>query len=315
MNFFKKNIILILIFILAIFLRLNYDIFVNGYNFDELAMVSIAKQNFPLEIIKSIASLDYHAPLYYFIIHPFTFLENEWIYLRLLNVCISLINIYVFYKIGTLLKNKKTGYILALLLATSHIQITTVSLVKFYCLCFLLVSINLYYLIKILKKDVGYKKCAISSFFYILSATFGFVFVFFEYLLLFISNKSKKKLVKPFLITFSAFIFYLPILIKQTKMAFNNILSPHGTYIDISLASFYNLINDFISPLVNYSCNTQTLPSYSLYLNIILSIKEGNIDIFSLLILIIFSIIPVTVGLFIIINAIKSEYMHFFIIS
>ena len=80
MSYLKKNLILISIFLVAIELRLNYDIFINGYNFDEIAIVSIAKQNFPLEIFKKISSLDYHAPLYYLIIHPFTYLQNEWIY-------------------------------------------------------------------------------------------------------------------------------------------------------------------------------------------------------------------------------------------
>ena len=37
MDFIKKNYILILIFLLALGLRLNYDIFINGYNYDEIA--------------------------------------------------------------------------------------------------------------------------------------------------------------------------------------------------------------------------------------------------------------------------------------
>ena len=136
MSFIKKNIYLILIFILAIFLRLNYDLLIKGYNFDEIAIMSVAKQAFPFEIIKTMATIDYHAPLYYFVAHPFTYLENEWHYLRFLNLIFSILNIYVFYKIGTLLKNKNLGYLLALFLTASHIQITTVSLIKFYCMSY-----------------------------------------------------------------------------------------------------------------------------------------------------------------------------------
>ena len=184
MGFLRKNFLLILIFILAIFLRLNNDIFILGYNFDEIAMISVARQNFPFEIIKTIGEIDYHAPLYYFIVHPFTYFENESINLRLLNFVISLINIYVFYKIGSLINSKKTGLILASIITVNHLAISTVSFVKFYCLCFLLISINTYYLIKILRKDSRYLKFAITNFFLILSHTLVFIFVFLEYLFL-----------------------------------------------------------------------------------------------------------------------------------
>ena len=147
--------------------------------------MAVARQNFPFEIYKTIGNIDYHAPLYYFIAHPFTYLENESIYLRLLNLIISLVNIFVFYKIGTLIKNKKTGIILALILTVNHLAISTVSFVKFYCLCFLLVSFSVYYLVKILKKEKGYLKFAIANFFLILSNTLGFIFVSLEYIFLF----------------------------------------------------------------------------------------------------------------------------------
>ena len=165
--------------LLGFILRFNGDLFVQGYMFDELAMVSVAKTNFPIEIFKTISKLDYHAPLYYIIAHFFTYFKNEYLYLRLLNLIFSIFNIFIFYKIGKLLNSKRLGYFLALALAVSHIQIATVSFVKFYCLCFLLFSISVCYSIKIIKKNKGYFAFGISNLFFILSATLGGFIVFF----------------------------------------------------------------------------------------------------------------------------------------
>lgn len=293
MGFLKKNLWLIFILFLAIFLRLNYDVFINGYNFDELAMVSIAKQAFPFGIFKALSELDYHAPLYYIIIHPFTYFENEWIYLRALNVLISLINVYVFYKIGCLLNNKKTGLVLALILAVNHLAIGTVSFVKFYCLCFLLTSINLYYFIKILKQNKGYKKFGYTNFLLILSSTFGFIFVLIEYFVL-----KKKESLKTIYIPLLGFLIYLPILIKQIILSKETILSPHLSYANLSPYSIYALLNDYFTPLINYSCNLITVESLSYIGKFINSIQDNNLDIASFLIILFLSIIPIAISIY-----------------
>ena len=316
MNFIKKNIYLILIFSLAIFLRLNPDIFIPGYNYDELAIVSIAKSNFPFEILKNCANLDYHAPLYYLLIHPISLLKNEFIYLRIFNLIISLINIFVFYKIGKALINKKTGLIFALFLSVHHLQIMTVSLVKFYCLCFLLASISTYYFIKILKYKKGYFKFAIANIFFLLSSTLGFIFINCLYLILILNKKDSKNIIKSFLISKIGFILYFPILITQTKNAFNNIISPHGSYSEFSLFSFYNFLNDYISPFINYSCGSETYPAYSMLLNFIESIEKNQPDYFSLAIFIFFSLIPVLIFIFYAFKNIKRELnLKLFVVS
>ena len=69
MDFLKKNVFLILILLLGFILRFNQDIFMPGFNYDEFAMASIARASFPFGILKNCANLDYHAPLYYLIIH------------------------------------------------------------------------------------------------------------------------------------------------------------------------------------------------------------------------------------------------------
>lgn len=306
MGFLKKNICLIATFILAIFLRINYDLFINGYNFDELAIVSLAKQETFKEVVKSIATLDYHAPLYYFIIRPICLLKNEWVYIRLLNLVFSLLNIFVFYKIGTILKNKKLGLFLALFLAINHLEIATVSFVKFYCLCILLFSFNIYYLIKIIKKDEGYKKFALFNILFILSSTFGFIFVFIEYFTLFIFKKSKV-LLNSFLFSLVSFFLYLPIFINQYFITKETILSPHAGYSEVSLLSFYVFLNDYFSPLINYCCNLVTIESCSLLSDTIKSIQNNSLDVISLFSFLLLSLIPVIIALFLMITAIKDN--------
>ena len=99
MEFLKKNYILILIFILGAFLRINIDTFALGCNFDEFAIMSLAKLDI-LSMLKAIATLDYHAPFYYFFAHIVSNFEHKFIILRLFNAFISTLNIYLFYKIG-----------------------------------------------------------------------------------------------------------------------------------------------------------------------------------------------------------------------
>ena len=217
----KKNIILHLIILLAIFLRVNYDLFTPGYIFDELAMVSLVKTHSLIEIIKNIANLDYHAPLYYLVASIFTNFDNEWIHLRFLNLIFSILNIYVFYLIGKNIKNKNLGYILAILLAVNHIHISITSFVKFYCLCFLILSLIILNLIKILKFKNNYKQLGILNALFCLSTTFGFVFVFIEYLFLYLRKRKNKKqlpdLLISFIISMFGFVLYLPIFVIQAQ--------------------------------------------------------------------------------------------------
>ena len=107
MNFIKNNFILIIILIFSAILRINQDIFIQGYNFDEIAICSLAKDTNIIKVLKNIATQDYHAPLYYLIINPFLSFENEWLYVRFLNVFFSVLNVFVFYHLNTI-KDKKS---------------------------------------------------------------------------------------------------------------------------------------------------------------------------------------------------------------
>lgn len=303
MNFLKKNFILISIIFLALFLRINFDTFVPGYNFDELAMVSIAKLSFPFEIIIKSAKLDYHAPLYYLLIHPFTYLDSEWLCLRFLNIFISILNIIVFYLIGKELKNKQLGIFLALFLTVNHLQISISNFVKFYALCFLLISLIILFLIKIFKGKNKYLELGILNFLYILSATFGIIYSLIQYLFLFFKfKKDRKNILKSASIAFFGFILYLPILFTQAKIALNNIISPHGAYQKIDIVVLYELLNDYFSPLINCACNVPTIHSISFIGDIKNTFLNGQIDYISIFSLLFLSIIPIGIIIYLFIK-------------
>lgn len=307
MDFIKRNFVLFLIFLLTIFLRFNYDTLISGFNYDEFAIISIAKLKFPFEILKYVAIEDFHAPLYYLIAHFFTCNINCDLLLRLLNICFSVINVYVFYKIGKILINKNFGLILALLLCVNHLQIAIANFIKFYCLSFLLFSISIYYFIKFVKYNKNEVKLGIFNALFILSFTFGFIWIFFEFLVLFFFKKSKK-MIKSLVISAIGFILYLPILFIQTKTVFDSILSPHGSYPSFSLFGFYVFLNDYFSPLLNYSYNTQTVESAPLLLKSIKSlIQNTSFDYISFVSFVLLSLIPVLIALFGIFSAFKND--------
>lgn len=300
MEFIKKNYILILIIILGAYLRINTDTFISGYIYDEFAIVSLAKLS-PLNMFIALAQEDYHAPLYYLIAHIFTYLNNSEIYLRLLNVTLSLANIYIFYKIGNLLKNKTLGYFLALFLAVNHLQISITNFIKFYCLDILLVSLSVYFLIYYIKNNQKLKLLTLTNFFLNLGFTFSFVFVFFEYLFLYFQKK-EKNIIKHFFIANLGFLLYLPILLIQTKNAFNGIISAHGSYPNVSFYGIYTYFNDYFSPLINYAYNVETVGSSQMLFGFFVQ-KE----VISLIAFIILSLIPVIIAISGIFNQIKKK--------
>ncbi len=312
MKFLKNNCILLLVFVLCFILRINADTYFAGYNYDEIAIMGVAKSSFPFGIIKNLALLDYHAPLYYFIAHFFTYLKGEWLYLRFFNIFINILNIYLFYKIGKLIKDKKTGYILAVFLTVNHLYISLTNYVKFYTLCFFIVSISYYYFIKILKQNKGYIKFALANAFFCYSATLGFIFVILEYGYLFFVKKSeRKKLLKSALIASIGFILYLPVLVIQTYYAFNNIISPHGgAYQKVDFYAVYQLLNDYFTPLLDYSLNTETLDLASFLTDILQAAAKNSIDWISLSVVIFLSLIPVIMAIYLLIRLKNNEVKH-----
>lgn len=290
------NFPLIAILIVCVFLRINIDTFTLGCNFDEFAIMSIAKLDI-INMLKTIATEDYHAPLYYFVAHIFSSFENKFILLRILNTIFSLINTYFFYKIGKILISKKAGYILALIFAINHLQISVANFCKFYCLSILLTTISVYYFIKLLKGLNSENKLITTNIFLILSHTFGFIFVFLEYFILF---KNKIKIKKLSFLTLIGLLLFLPILIIQTKTAlFDGITSPHGDYPSFSLFAVYNFLNDYFSPLINYSCNIETIEGATLILKSVKTIIEKTqFDYISFISFVILSLTPVLISLY-----------------
>ena len=65
---------------------------------------------------------------------------------------------------------------------------------------------------------------------------------------------------------------------KKTKTAlFNGITSPHGDYPNLSFFAIYNFLNDYFTPLINYSCNVETIEGASLILKAVKSLFEKGL--------------------------------------
>ena len=313
MKFIKKYGIFILIIILTIFLRLNIDTFIYGLNYDEFAIISLAKLNFT-EMLKAISKEDYHAPLYYIFCHILLKLPNSFLTLRLANILFSTINVIFFYKIGKILINKRFGLLMGLFFAINHLQITTANFIKYYCLNILLITLSIYFLLNYIKYNKYKIGLIIINFLIPLSFTYGIVFVIIEYLTI-LHLKSKKETLKLWISSLSSFILYLPILLTQTKSALGSIISPHSNSPAISFFGFYAFLNDYFSPLTNYSCNTETLESMGLLVGFLKNLSKGEIDYLSIIIFILFSLIPVIIGLLGIFLALKKKKNEIKILS
>ena len=313
MKFIKKYGLLTLIIILAIFLRLNIDTFIYGLNYDEFAIISLAKLNF-IEMLKAISTEDYHAPLYYIICHIILKFSNNFEILRIINILFSAINVVFFYKIGKILLNKHFGLLLGLFFAINHLQITTANFIKYYCLNILLISISIYFLLKYIKYNKNKNALGIINFLIPLSFTYGIVFVIIEFCVLSFF-KQKKEMLKLWIFSITGFILYLPILFIQTKSALGSIISPHSNSPAISFFGFYIFLNDYFSPLINYSCNTETLESMSLLIGFLKNLSKGEFDYLSIIIFVLFSLIPVLIGVFGIFLALKNKNKEINIIS
>ena len=120
-EFWAKNkipIIVSLIFLFGLFLRIIYLNEPNGYWYDEELTYSISKSSFPFGIMHRLLTEDYHAPLYYFMLHFWLklFDGNDFL-VRFLSVLPGIFLIPAGYLIGKELSSRKTGIITAFLLS------------------------------------------------------------------------------------------------------------------------------------------------------------------------------------------------------
>jgi uncharacterized membrane protein len=145
----KPTIILITILLLGLFLRV-YCLDCESVWLDEGYSILWAKQE-PSETIEAV-SKDVHPPLYYLILHYWIglFGDSEFV-IRSLSVIFGFLAIYLIYRVGVLLFDRRTGILAALILSISVFHIHYSQEIRGYSLMVMLTLLSMYFFINLLK--------------------------------------------------------------------------------------------------------------------------------------------------------------------
>jgi len=207
-----QKLYLFLIIIFGFILRVSFlDKGVIWY--DEIGSIAVAKQAFPFGILDKLYHDDYHAPLYYFILHFWMklFGDSE-VVLRFLSAVTGTLVIPVMYLAGKELKDHKTGLLAAFLVCFHPFLLLYSQEIRHYSLGLLWVSFSVLFLIRAYKSD-SVKNYAMIAFANLLilytMSILGVIFVAVEILLFLPITKSKKKFI---ISQITGLIFSLPYL-------------------------------------------------------------------------------------------------------
>lgn len=119
---------------------------------DEAISVNVAK--LPIETIVTKFSIhDFHPPLYYWFLNIWIklFGDQVWV-MRLSSILFSLITIWLVYKIGKEIKDKKIGFWAAILTGINPLLIYFSQELRMYSMVTMWLVGSIYFLIKLLKK-------------------------------------------------------------------------------------------------------------------------------------------------------------------
>ena len=147
----KNTLLLLAILVLGALFRF-YDLAGESLWLDEGISIRIANLNL-YQIIKTYIS-ENHPPLYFVILHYWTglFGDSEFS-ARFLSVIFGILALIVVYKLGSLIFDKETGILSALLMAISAFYIGNSQEARMYSLAILLALSSIYFFIKLFEKD------------------------------------------------------------------------------------------------------------------------------------------------------------------
>ena len=144
MRFTKNALILPVVLLLGLFLRIN-GLSDESIWLDEGISLSLVREN-PFSIIITTAR-DVHPPLYYLILRCWTSLLGiSVISTRFLSAIFGFLAVWVIYKIGSLISDKETGILSALILALSGFHIYYSQEIRMYSMVALLSLFSMYFL-------------------------------------------------------------------------------------------------------------------------------------------------------------------------
>lgn len=262
---FKTNkldyFLLSLILLLAFVLRMINIEKPEGLWFDEIYCWYLSSSKMPVEFLSKIYHEDFHAPLYFFLLHFWMKLFSQTdIYLRMFSVLAGTLAVPIAYLIGREVDYKDaennfkigslTGLVASLFVTVNSLLIYYSQEVKFYSLIFLFSSINLLFLIRFLKNPdkINSFGIIISTLCILYTLTISSLYLAPLALIyatfLYIKNKNSfAKFLKIIAITFICYLPYLPVIL-------HHIGALNTSYIDLS-AVFAFSTNNFIA-LVQY---------------------------------------------------------------
>ncbi|HEX8923923.1 MAG TPA: glycosyltransferase family 39 protein [Patescibacteria group bacterium] len=148
----KLTVILIGAFLLRL-ISLNQSLWL-----DEAISVQVARNMTPTTIISRFSPYDFHPPVFYILLHYWIriFGASE-ISVRMPSVIFSMVTIYFVYLIGKKISSEKTGLAAALLTAVNPLFLYYSQETRMYSLATTLLTISLYYWLKLQEKNADKK--------------------------------------------------------------------------------------------------------------------------------------------------------------
>lgn len=197
---YKTHLILLVLMIIGFWFRFHLAS-IKGVATDEIATLVTASQTFPQGIIHALVTKNFHAPLYYLLLHFWVVLFGDSITsLRLMPVLFGTLCIPAAYACGKELVSKFAGLCAAFLVTINIFLINYSYFGKFYALLELLGFLSVYFMIKVSKNPqkkywVGLA-CVNACIIY--TYIIGFVFVGMQFLVFagydfFVNNKQNWK--------------------------------------------------------------------------------------------------------------------------
>jgi 4-amino-4-deoxy-L-arabinose transferase-like glycosyltransferase len=213
------------IFVVGFALRV-YGLGSESLWWDEVYSISTMAQREPLEIIR-LSSTDVNPPLFYLVLHYWMQLAGESAFsVRLPSAIAGALTVPVMYRIGTLLFNRATGLLAALVLSLSAYHVRYAQEARAYGLMVLLTLLSFYFFVKLIKADasrytsVGYVVCTALLMY---THFYGIFFVAAQIVYLLASREDLRRWILP---AAALAILYVPWVLLLAVV----VNSPHGTW-------------------------------------------------------------------------------------
>ena len=256
---------LCLIFLIGVLIRLVSVDKAEGLWNDEYISWYISTRSLFTDFIKAVFQ-NCHMPLYYCYLKTWTFLfGNSDTVLRISSVIPGCLSIITMFFVGKELKDDNTGLYCAAITAVSGFMIYFSQEVRFYSLLFLFSSLALLYMLKLVEKQElkNYIGFYIFNVLIMFVHTIGFVFVFFNFLVLFGYLKKENRITNKTILyivgaSIVAMLPFVPFLYKTMTASYIS-----QFWSDFSFTKLFFVFADYVSPiqinLINTPIHVSTL--------------------------------------------------------